>query len=359
MTDAAHEHLERQIAAIVAEAIAARTFPGAVVLVARDDQILHFAAYGTTAYTADVSQPVQCETIYDIASLTKVFTATAVLRLYEAGRLQLTDPVAAHLQRLPHPAITLLHLLTHTSGLNRQLSALRDLPPEQLLTTIYETPVLHAPGTAVAYTNINALLLGLVVEHVTGLSLDAAINDLVVQPLGLRVTQFRPAARARPAIAPTEHDTQWRRRLVHGEVHDESAYALGGVAGHAGMFSDAIDLWHFCRAWLPPNDTVAAGPLLKPETIALAQHNHTAALEKGCGLGWMIDRTNFMGDSPPGSYGHTGFTGPAVVLIPQSRLIVIVLNNRIYPERRPPQHHAVIAAITTAAYIACQPGIRR
>ncbi|HMP39474.1 MAG TPA: serine hydrolase, partial [Roseiflexaceae bacterium] len=81
--------------------------------------------------------------------------------------------------------------------------------------------------------------------------------------------------------------------------------------------------------------------------------------EKGCGLGWMIDRTNFMGDTPPGSYGHTGFTGPAVVLIPQSRLIVIVLNNRIYPERRPPQHHAVIAAITTAAYIACQPGIRR
>jgi CubicO group peptidase (beta-lactamase class C family) len=169
-----------------------------------------------------------------------------------------------------------------------------------------------------------------------------------------------------PRIAPTEFDPEWRGGLVHGSVHDESAHALGGVAGHAGLFSTAEDLYVFCREWLPPDDgqrtmedsrimpshrrsSFVYRPLLKEQTIALATTNHTPQLNAACGLGWMLDRPNFMGTAPPGTFGHTGFTGPAMVVVPQQQAIVVVLSNRVHPRRGQPDHHHVTAEIVRAA----------
>jgi CubicO group peptidase (beta-lactamase class C family) len=169
---------------------------------------------------------------------------------------------------------------------------------------------------------------------------------------------FRPPPALLGRIAPTERDEEWRGVLVHGIVHDESAYTLGGVAGHAGLFSTAADLSMFCLAWI---EAIAdcrlqfvdwagnSAPFLRSDTARLAIGNHTVGLQAACGLGWMLDRPNFMGAAPPGSFGHTGFTGPAMIVVPGCRLIVVLLSNRVYPRRRAFEHHLVTAAILRAA----------
>jgi CubicO group peptidase (beta-lactamase class C family) len=363
--------LAHEIDIIVQGAIDGRIFPGAVVLVAQGAELRHFAAYGSTMYDAPGSRLVARDTIYDVASLTKVFTATAALRLAEEGRLDLYAPAAAYLPELRAADVAVFHLLTHTSGLDIRLSALRAAGREGVLAAVYAAAPAHPPGAIVAYTNVNSLLLGEIVARLCGEPLDAALDALVSEPLGLRDTRFRPPAALLSRIAPTEIDTTWRGGLVHGSVHDESAYALGGVAGHAGLFSTAEDLYQFCRIWLDSrpttndqrplaehdrNDPVALSSsvyerILHRETIALAITNHTSKLNLACGLGWMLDRPNFMGRAPAGSFGHTGFTGPALVVVPSEGLIVVVLSNRVYPQRRPPpfQHHVVTAALVDAA----------
>lgn len=357
--------LAHEIATIIEGAISREIFPGAVVLIAHNDTIQHAAAYGNTMYSAPGSQPVRLDTIYDIASLTKVFTSTAALRLVDQGRLDLLAPVARYLPELRAPGVAVRHLLTHTSGLDIRLSPLRDAGRAGMLDAVYQASLLHPPGTTVAYTNVNSLLLGEIVARLCGKPLDDALRALVIDPLGLVDTGFRPAAALLSRIAPTEIDTDWRGGLVHGAVHDESAHALGGVAGHAGLFSTAADLYAFCRIWLDdrhledqerpapgaaPGRPVAQSPsLLRPETIALARTNHTSGLNLACGLGWMIDRPNFMGQAPSGTIGHTGFTGPAITIIPAQQLIIIMLSNRIYPRRQAPAHHTSTAAIVNAA----------
>jgi CubicO group peptidase (beta-lactamase class C family) len=346
------------IDAIIADAIERRIFPGAVVLIARGAEVLHQAAYGTTMYADPGSQPVQLDTIYDVASLTKMFTATAALRLIDAGKLDLVAPVARYLPAFRAPNVLIQHLLTHTSGLDIRLSALRHAGRAGMLDAVYQTAPIYLPGSTVAYTNVNALLLGEVVARLHRTPLDAALRELVLAPLGLHNSLFCPPAALLWRIAPTERDEEWRGALVHGSVHDESAHALGGVAGHAGLFSTAADVSRFCRAWL---DTIADFPaqpaignrhpalFLRSDTARLALSNHTAGLHAACGLGWMLDRPNFMGAAPTGSFGHTGFTGPAMIVVPGQRLIVVLLSNRVYPRRRAFEHHPVTAAIVRAA----------
>ena len=360
------QSLSQQIDTIVASAIERRVFPGAVVLIARRDSVLHYAAYGATMYDAAEAWPVRRDTIYDVASLTKMFTATAALRLAEIGRLDLQAPAGDYLPDFRRRDVRVWHLLTHTSGLDIRLSTLRQAGRDGLLAAVYRAEIVHAPGTHVAYTNVNSLLLGEIVARQHGTPLDGALRDLVIGPLGLRDTQFRPPAALLQRIAPTELDEEWRGGLVHGSVHDESTHALGGVAGHAGLFSTAEDLDAFCRAWLPADDgrrmiddvsneagyrrsSAVYRPILTPETILLATTNQTAGLNAACGLGWMIDRPNFMGAAPAGTFGHTGFTGPAIAVAPRRQLIVVVLSNRVHPRRGHPHHHPVTAAILNAA----------
>jgi CubicO group peptidase (beta-lactamase class C family) len=356
--------LAQAINSIIADAIERRIFPGAVVLIAQGAEVLHQAAYGTTMYVDPGTQLVQLDTIYDVASLTKMFTATAALRLSDAGKLDLGASVAIYLPEFCASDVTIRHLLTHTSGLAIRLSALRHAGRAEMLDAVNHTAPIHPPGSTVAYTNVNTLLLGEIVARLHGTQLDTALHDLVIDPLGLRHTLFRPPPALLQRIAPTERDEEWRGTLVHGSVHDESAHALGGVAGHAGLFSTAEDLSRFCLAWI---EAIADGRLqmvetqyfaslpsaifLRSDTARLAVSNHTTGHQAACGLGWMLDRPNFMGAAPPGSFGHTGFTGPAMIVVPGRRLIVVLLSNRVYPRRRAFEHHLVTAAILRAALV--------
>ena len=333
---------------LVADAITRRVFPGAVVLVAHHGQIVHHRAYGSLTYAED-SPPVALNTIYDIASLTKMFTATAALQLIERGTGALHAPVRDYLPHFSAPDVTIWHLLTHTSGIDIRLSTLRERGREDILAAIYTTVPQKAPGSVVAYTNVNSLLLGEIVRTLYGAPLDAALDDLVIRPLGLRDTRFCPPAALLPRIAPTEHDDTWRGRLIHGSVHDESTHALGGVAGHAGLFSTATDIFQFCQHWLDMLTGGARTGLLSHQTARLATTNQIPGRALACGLGWMIDRANFMGAAPTGSFGHTGFTGPAMTVVPSRETVVVVFNNRVYPQRGLPEHHSVIADITGAA----------
>lgn len=336
--------LINEIDSIVYDAIERRIFPGAVVLAARGGTLLHYAAYGTTMYDDPGSQPVRLDTRYDIASLTKVFTATAALQLVDEGRLVLDAPVANYLPRVRGKDVRVHHLLTHTSGLAMRLSALRASGREGILQAVYDAEPTTSPGQHVAYSNVNSLLLGEVVTALRSMPLDETIRQYILMPLGMSDTGFLPPVHLHPMIAPTEWDDTWRNRLVHGAVHDESAYALGGIAGHAGLFSTAADLHRFCLAWLQDG-----APLLSPFIAKQAVTNQTPGLELACGLGWMLDRPAFMGAASSGGYGHTGFTGPVMLVAPRQQLSLVVLTNRTYPRRSPPAHHAITARIATAA----------
>jgi serine-type D-Ala-D-Ala carboxypeptidase len=336
-----------QLARIVDDAIREQIFPGAVVLVARDAELLHLAAYGTTMYGDVGSQPLRDDAIFDLASITKIVTATAALQLVDQGLLALDDPLWRYLPQLRAGELRVRHLLTHSSGIDLRLSALRDLGRAGLLAAVYAAEPVHPPGARVAYTNVNSLLLGELVAALAGERLDAYLERALLAPLGMRESSFRPAPALLERIVPTER-CDWRGGLVRGGVHDESAHALGGVAGHAGLFSTARDLWRFARMWL--NQGLLDGQRhLSAASVAEATRVQTprAALGSACGLGWMVERPAFMGAEYAGAYGHTGFTGPILLVHPRRRLIFVLLCNRTYPRRHPVRTHALMAAIAS------------
>lgn len=324
-------------------AIAQRMFPGAAALIARGGDVLLCAGRGrhTSAPDAALVTPA---TIYDLASLTKLFTAAAALRLVAAGVLDLDAPLTAYLPTSRAAGVTIAHLLTHTSGLDLRLATLAHAGGAAAVRAgAYAAQPTHPPGRVAAYTNVNTFLLGEVVGLLAGNSLDRAIDALVCAPLGLASVSFCPAAAIRTQIPPTEADDLWRGGLVWGSVHDESAHALAGVAGHAGLFGMLADLHRFACVWLP------GASFLPEELRQRALTNQTPQLPTAAGLGWMMDRANFMGDVPGGTVGHTGFTGTALVIEPASQTIVVLLSNRTYPRRDGPRPHKTMAMLVALA----------
>lgn len=353
-----HASLATRLESVVAAAIEQRIFPGAVVLIAHEGEVRHLGAYGHTMYDDPGSQPVRPMLRYDIASLTKMFTATVALQLLDEGVLELDTLAAHYLPGLAATGVTVRHLLTHTSGLSLRLSLLRDQPPEAIRAAIYAVEPHVAPGTHVAYVNINSLLLGDIIAHVCEKPLDAVVSERLLEPLAMQETGFNLAPSLHPHIAPTEWDESWRGGLVQGTVHDESAWALGGVAGHAGLFSTAADLQRFLQMWL---EFGAGGDMLKPATIRQATQIQTDGLKlptEGlafhCGFGWMVRHPIIMAHAPPDAYGHTGFTGPTLVNVPSRRLSLVLLSNRVYPRRAVPAvHHETTAALLEVALETC------
>jgi uncharacterized protein YbbC (DUF1343 family)/CubicO group peptidase (beta-lactamase class C family) len=331
---------------LVEEAVAARLAPGAVVLVGRGDEMLHEKAYGQRA-VVPAAEPMTVDTIFDLASLTKpVATTTAVMRLVEQGRIRLNDTVASFIpgfERYGKRDITVRHLLTHVSGLRPDV----DLDPWEGYQTAIELATdevpTSLPGERFVYSDINFFLLGDIVARVSGQLLDQYTLREIFEPLGMVDTSFNPPASKRARIAPTERcdlKAPWpcttpEAPVLRGVVHDPTARRMGGVAGHAGLFSTARDLSRFARM-LINGGALGTTRVLSAATVAKMTSPATpAGMTAVRGLGWDID-SSFSSNRgelfPIGSFGHTGFTGTSLWIDPVSKLYVIFLSNRVHPD---------------------------
>jgi CubicO group peptidase (beta-lactamase class C family) len=294
------------------------------------------------------------DTIFDLASLTKVVATTpAILRLYDAGELDLDDPVARYLPAYAHDGkagVTLRHLLTHSSGLPAHKPFHR-LPgsPASRLAAAAEEPLEAAPGTRVVYSDIGFMLLGAVVARATGSGLDEAARELVFAPLGLESTGYLPDAGRVFAATEPDPDTGV---AVSGHVHDENAHALGGVAGHAGVFATAADLVRYVQVgWLASEGEGAGAGFLSARARAAATACQTAGLDGRRGLGWTLggDRWDHMTAAWPRSRaGHTGFTGTSLAFDPVGGLWTVLLTNAVHFGR----DHAGIALLRRTVHAA-------
>lgn len=322
-----------RIDTVVADAIAAHELPGAVVVVGRGDTIVWQKAYGQRA-VAPAREPMTTDTIFDLASLTKVVATTpAVMQLVEEGRIRLADSVTAYLPEFKgdgRERVTIRDLLTHMSGLPPDLELKSSWSGRETAVRMAEVePLQAAPGQRFVYSDINFLLLADIVARVRRQPFEVVVRERVLAPLGMRDTMFLPATSLRARIAPTDATTP------RGTVHDPTARRMGGVAGHAGLFSTAADLARFCRMMLG-HGALGSARVLAPLSVARMTAPATPAGESNVrGLGWDLDSVYSAnrGDLLPlGSYGHTGFTGTSIWIDPVSRLFVIFLSNRVHPD---------------------------
>ncbi|MFE0102219.1 serine hydrolase domain-containing protein [Streptomyces sp. NPDC059009] len=337
---------------------------GAVVLAGRGPVIAVEEAAGWavryTAYDEETDSgvelppglrtPMRTGTPFDLASLTKLFTTVAAVQQLERGALRLDACAAAYVPELTAAArhgITVRHLLTHTSGLRPELPlyACPDAPARTAALRA-EAP-LTEPGGTYVYSDLNLLLLQQVLERITGRTLDVLVRDGITRPLGMTATAFG----RRPDAAATEDQrTPWAkadRGPLRGEVHDENAWALGGVAGHAGLFSTARDLAVFCR-------TLLCGGSYGRARILGADHVELMLAAPGLGFG--VDQEWFMGElAGRGAAGHTGFTGTSLVLDRATDTFLVLLANTVHPRRRPPDNGPRARAATRLARAAAAP----
>jgi uncharacterized protein YbbC (DUF1343 family)/CubicO group peptidase (beta-lactamase class C family) len=317
--------------AIVLDAIHDRQIPGAVLLVGHNGQVVYRKAFGNRALEPR-REPMTLDTIFDIASLTKVVaTTTAVMQLVQKGEVRVNDPAAKYVPEFGGNGkddITVRNLLTHFSGLREDF----DLdPPWQgrdagLRLAFAEKPM-YPPGSRFLYSDTNFITLGAIVERVTGTILDQYCARKIFSPLQMSHTRFLPPASWRPKIAPTEYDEEGK--MLRGVVHDPRARRMGGVAGHAGVFSTADDLAKFARALLN-GSPILAGDMV--EKMTTPQQPPTAQVLRG--FGWDIDSpfSSNRGDLlPVGSFGHTGFTGTSMWIDPATQTYIILLTNAVHP----------------------------
>lgn len=329
--------IKKSIKDTVKEMIQNRITPGAVLLVNSGDEIICNEAIGTTQYKDQGTRPVTQDTIYDIASITKVITATSILVLLDREDISLNDPIANFFPTSTYgEKVTIYHLLTHTSGIAVQMSKLVELKERELMhQAILQAPLDSKPGDTLMFTNANSYLLGKIIECVSGQSLDQFFQQELFIPLSMKNTTFNPSQYLREKIAPTEITEE--RGLIQGQVHDESAFAFGGIVGHAGLFSTADDLNRFCQLWLQEGSYNGRRFFSK----ALAQEavkNQVPTGALGTGFGWMLNR-EWMGQLGPSSFGHTAFTGPSIMVTQNYHLIVVLLTNRTYPQRTNVDRH--------------------
>ena len=363
--------MTRPIHEAMSKAIDEGVFPGAVLLVEARDKVVLFEAYG---YAALVPTPVPMtrDTVFDVASLTKpLITATLILLLVAEGRIALDEPISASLPSWnsgPKAGVTVRHLLTHTSGLPAWRPFFQQLDPAivttaegkaRLIKAVEREPLENRPGAVSRYSDLGFILLGSLIEREADQSLDRVAAERIIRPLGLHSTGYLPvgdhASQTRihgRRIAATE-SCQWRGRLLRGEVHDENAYAMGGVSGHAGLFADAQDVHRLVRAWRAGRTgEMPFGPAPLVEEFLTRQQRIGNG---GWALGWTV-RTEPSTSGryfSPRSFGHLGFTGTSIWVDPEADLTVILLTNRVHPSRanealatfRPAIHDVIYEAV--------------
>ena len=349
-SDAVTSRLSDSARVVLSRALAEGAFPGAVAVIGNHAGIL--ASYGVGRLDAADSVRPSTTTIYDLASLTKIVaTSSLMLRLVDQGRVALDTPVVRYLPEWHGPRvsdITIRQLLTHSSGLASWRPFYKEAVDKadaraQLMLVGPDAP----PGTRFLYSDMNFMLLGMVAERLTGMTLDSAFTMMVAKPLQLTDTRFLPDSSLRARIAPTEFDP-WRQRQLRGEVHDENASRFGGVSGHAGLFSTANDLSRVARMWLN-GGTLDAVRLASAQTVATFTRAQDTLLSKRA-LGWETPNgTNSAGHRlSPRAFGHTGFTGTSMWIDPTRDLFVILLTNRVNPTRENRKIGAVRIALADA-----------
>ena len=334
-------------------------FPGAVVAVGNHNRIALLAAVGH--YGLDDPRPMTPETVFDLASLTKVIgLTTACMLLVDQKRLDLDAPVQHYLPEFTGKGkdkVTIRHLLTHSSGLPAWRPLFRETETrEAALALVDSTPLDTVPGVRYVYSDLGAIVLTQVVERITKTRLDQYLDTAVFKPLGMTTTRYLPPAEWIDRIAPTEMDTAFRHRMIRGEVHDENTGRLGGISGHAGLFSTAGDLARFAE-WLLDlsqgrrrSEEVGGGPtpaLLRPSPSSSVLLRSSPSLVKqfttrqdlppgsSRAVGWDTPSENSSAGTKMSAhaFGHTGFTGTSIWLDPDRDLFIILLTNRVHPTR--------------------------
>ncbi|MFE8873941.1 serine hydrolase domain-containing protein [Acetobacter persici] len=335
--------------------------PGAVAAIGQAGNTVWKGVFGHRALVPR-QEPMTWATLFDMASLTKVLiTAPAIMQLYERGLVRLDAPVSTYLPAFAtngKQAITVRLLLTHYSGLAPDL----DLSTpwhgkEAAVQRVMDARPAHPHGEQFVYSDINFITLGLIVEKLSGLPLDIYATRNILQPLGLSRTFFLPDSALHDSIAPTQYDEQ--NQMLRGVVHDPTTRRMDGVAGHAGLFSCADDMLTYAHALLARRAGLPSAFPLRPETLVLMSTPQQPAGKSDLrGLGWDI-ATHYSSPRgehfPASSFGHTGFTGTSLWLVPEKETFVLILTNRVHPDGK----GNVIALrkdIATAAALALQAG---
>ena len=341
---------------LLRQAIADRVFPAASVAVTHRGNLVALKAFGQFTYEAN-SPVATVDTVFDLASLTKVVATTSMaMILYERGLLDLDLPVVAAVAEFAgedprRDAVTLRMLLAHTSGLPAyEKLFLRARTRDELLSAAFATPLVADPGARAVYSDIGFIILGVALERIAEESFDRFCQHEVFGPLAMTHTAFNPPSAWRASIPPTADDQSLRHRVIQGEVQDENASVMGGIAPHAGLFASARDLAIFAHAMLS-----GGCPILRPETVTLFTRRESSPPGTSRALGWDTP-------SPPSqsgkyfssnAFGHLGYTGTSLWIDPDRQLSITMLTNRTWPDReneaikqlRPKFHDAVVESL--------------
>jgi serine-type D-Ala-D-Ala carboxypeptidase len=322
---------------VLERALADSAFPGAYAVIGNSRGIIAEHGVGRIDWKESAPRP-NAHTLWDLASLSKVVGMTsAIMQLVERNRVELDAPAQRYLPDWTGPGkerVTVRHLLTHTSGLPAFKQYYKEATtPAEARRLFFATPLDTAPGVRMVYSDIGAWLLGQIVERVSEQRLDRYLRANVFGPLRMTETRYRPPASLRARIAPTEIDP-WRQRHLRGEVHDENAFALGGVSAHAGLFSTGYDLARLARMYLG-GGTLEGRRFVARGTIGRFTRVQDTTISRRA-LGWETPTGSnsagrYMG---PHAFGHTGFTGTSMWMDPERDLFVILLTNRVNPTRQ-------------------------
>ena len=341
---------------VIGVGIEHKSFPGAAVAIAHQGKLIALQGFGHFTYDAG-SPAVTPATIYDLASVTKVVaTTTACMILHEQDKFHLEQPVVEVLPEFAgydvrRATVTFRMLLAHSSGLPAYARMFDGATSRNdVLEQAFQLPLAADPGARAEYSDVGFILLGEALERISGQPLDKFCKEQIFDPLGLTTMTFKPAENLRSLIPPTQDDQTFRHEIIQGEVNDENAWAMGGVAGHAGCFASAYDVAVFAQCMLN-----GGTPLLQAHTVELFTRREANPSGTSRALGWDTP-------SPPSqsgsflsarSYGHLGYTGTSLWIDPERQLSVTLLTNRTWPDRgaqtikqiRPAFHDAVIEAI--------------
>jgi serine-type D-Ala-D-Ala carboxypeptidase len=344
---------------MLADAVEQKAFPGAATAVTHAGNLIALKALGRFTYDA-TSPAIEAESIFDLASRTKVVaTTTMAMVLYERGLLDLEMPVVGILPEFQsedsrRKEITFRQLLAHSSGLPAyERLFLRSKTKDELLHQAFAVPLKNEPGTRTEYSDVGFILLGVALERIGGEPLDRFCQREIFGPLGMSHTMFNPPAGWKARVVPTADDQIFRERIIQGEVQDENASVMGGVAPHAGLFATASDVARFGHAML--ND---GAPILRKETLSFFTHREHLPAGTSRALGW--DKPSSPSQSgkyfSPLSFGHLGYAGTSLWIDPERQISITLLTNRTWPdcsnqaikEVRPAFHDAVMEALGVA-----------